>query len=279
MGRMMTCAAVMLLCASFTNAADKGLASVQLFQYPGNYPTSVQGISNNNILVGYYVGTGGESNGFMMSNGNFQTINNPDPNSLGTVLSGVNSSGIIVGSYATATGWNAFFYANGVFTPVGPTGCSFDTYAYGINDLGEMVGECDTATAIEGWIFNGTSYETAMVPGSFFTYVTGINNKGIATVIWGRSNQPIQSSLYDGTTFKKIDFPGAKSSYAEAINDATDVVYTLDASYSGAFKGDQFYKISVPGCASTVASGVNDGHVVVGGCYKSGVEYGFYVTY
>ena len=278
MRRITTCVLVMLLCAGFASAADRGGPSVQIFQYPGNYPTSLQGISNNNIVVGYYIGTGGASNGFMTSNGNFQTINNPDPNSLGTVLSGVNSSGTIVGSYATATGWNAFAYANGVFTPVGPTGCT-DTYAYGINDLGEMVGECDTATAIEGWIFNGTSYETVMVPGSFFTYVTGINDTGIATVIWGRSNQPIQSSLYDGTTFKKIDFPGAKNSYAEAINDATDVVYTLTADYSGAFEGDKYYKISITGCHSTLASGVNDGRVVVGTSYKKGVEYGFSVTY
>ena len=278
MRRITTCVGVALLCASFASAADKGGASVQLIQYPGNYPTALTGISNNNIAVGYYVGTGGGSNGFMMSNGNFQTINNPDPNSLGTVLSGVNSSGTVVGSYSTATGWNAFSYANGVFTPVGPTGCT-STYAYGINDLGEMVGECDTATAFQGWIFNGTSYETVSVPGSFFTYVTGINNKGIATVIWGRTNQPIQSSLYNGTIFRKLDFPGAKNSYAEAINDATDVVYTLSENYSGAFKGDQYYKISVPGCHTTLASGVNDGHVVVGTCYKSGVEYGFSVTY
>jgi hypothetical protein len=278
MRRITTCAVVMLLCASFASAAEKRGASVQIFQYPGNYPTSLQGISNNNIGVGYYVGTGGASNGFMMANGNFQTINNPDPNSLGTILYGVNSSGTIVGSYSTATGWNAFSYANGVFTPVGPTGCT-SNYAYGINDLGEIVGECDTATAIEGWIFNGTSYKTVVVPGSYFTYVSGINNKGIATVIWARSNQPIQSSLYNGTIFKKLDFPGVKNSYAEAINDATDVVYTLAENYSGAFKGDQFYKISVPSCGTTLASGVNNGHVVVGGCYKGGVEYGFSVTY
>jgi hypothetical protein len=278
MRRITTCVVVMLSCASFASAAGKGGASVHLFQYPGDYRTSLQGISNNNIGVGYYVGTGGESNGFMISNGNFQTINNPDPNSLGTVLSGVNSSGTIVGSYSTATGWNAFSYSNGVFTPVGPTGCT-STYAYGINDLGEMVGECDTATAFEGWIFNGTSYETVMVSGSYFTYVTGINNKGISTVIWGRTNQPIQSSLYNGTSFKKFDFPGAKNSYAEAINDATDVVYTLSADYSGAFKGDQYYKISITGCDSTLASGVNDSLVVVGTCYKKGVEYGFSLTY
>ena len=55
---------------------------------------------------------------------------------------GINASGQVVGFVGTSTATDAFLYSNGTMTDLGTLGGS-DSYAYGINDNGQIVGYTD----------------------------------------------------------------------------------------------------------------------------------------
>jgi uncharacterized membrane protein len=88
--------------------------------------------------VGTYASTA-VSNGFLWQNGTFTTINAPHA-SYGTVLLGVNNSGVIVGNRLTAEKELGFIYDNGVFKNIVYSGASY-TMAGGINNNGLISGQ------------------------------------------------------------------------------------------------------------------------------------------
>src|SRR5262249_245409 len=140
----------------------------------------------------------------------------------GTVPEDINSSGTVVGYYLDAVG-NAHAYSetNGVFTDIGPPG-STQTYAAGINDLGNTTGTfLDSDGIFKGWIFDGTSYQTVWL-GSY-TVVFDINEQHLATVIWQGQSGNYASSLYDGSNFTAINVPGAFETFARGISSAGNV--------------------------------------------------------
>jgi probable HAF family extracellular repeat protein len=271
---------VALMCASLASAASNPDGVFHFFQYPGNYDTSLQGVSNNNIGAGYYVDASNLAHGFIVRNGVFRQI---DYSNVSTYVYGVNSSGTAVGWYRTATGAQfAFSYSNGTYMQVGPAGC-INSAAFGINDLGEIAGACETETGLAGWIFDGTSYQTVMVPGSYLSQVTGINMSGLATVIWQYPNGDFQSSFYNGTSFTTIDVPGGGQTYAWGLNNAGDVAFDWNnevTNYGAVLVNGTYKTFEAPHCVSTIANGINDHHVIVGTCFKQrGGDFGFYATY
>jgi hypothetical protein len=133
------------------------------FTYSGGVLTSIDdpfatqgtgavGISNTGVVVGsYYDATG--AHGFVENGGVFTTIDDPlayngsgGLGSLtGTGLTGINSSGDIVGIYYDAGGVaHSFVDHGGVFedfdTPYPATG---EVFVTGINDVGQIVGNYD----------------------------------------------------------------------------------------------------------------------------------------
>jgi probable HAF family extracellular repeat protein len=181
--------------------------TLHFVQYPGSNTTYLLGVSNNEIGVGWYYGSDGIQYGFIVKNGKYLTVD--DPNGIATALNGINSSGTAVGYYYKGDGNpQAFSYANGVFTDIGPAGAT-GSAAFGINDLGEIVGEFVDVDGIpKGWIFNGTSYETVVVPSSIATSASDINMNGLVTVQWVTATGYLyNSAIYDGTTFTMIDVP------------------------------------------------------------------------
>jgi probable HAF family extracellular repeat protein len=140
---------------SFEKTTTKPTATFHFVQFPGSN-TYLFGVSNNDIGVGWYVGSDGQQHGFILENGKYITVN--DPNGIATALYGINSSRTAVGSYYKADGNpQAFSYANGVFTDIGPAGATISA-AFGINDLDNVVGEFVDVDGIpKGWILNGTS--------------------------------------------------------------------------------------------------------------------------
>src|SRR5262249_41157704 len=157
--------------------------------------------------------------------------------------------------------------------------------ALGINDLGEIVGQfVDVDGISKGWIFNNTSYETAVVPSSNNTAVWDININGMATVVWVNATGLTQSDLYDGATFTSIDVPGAANTYAYGIDSAGDVVFGWEKTRSSdvrsaALVSGKYTKFDVPGCTQSSATKTNDHHTIVGFCQSATTTQGFYVTY
>jgi probable HAF family extracellular repeat protein len=92
------------------------------------------------------------------------------------------------------------------------------TWAYGINDAGQVVGSFNPngGGATQGFIYSNGSYSTLHVPGSLDTEAYGINNAG---QVVGHYNSQ-QSFLYSGGTHTDISDPSATDgTYAFGIND------------------------------------------------------------
>lgn len=110
------------------------------------------GINGLNQIVGYFFPSQVElfahtvqagDQGFLWDSGKFTVINYPGE--AGTQLSGINSSGEIVGTYVTSDSYpnyttHAFKYVNGVFTRLFPNSDSVNDIAWGINDAGIIIG-------------------------------------------------------------------------------------------------------------------------------------------
>jgi len=105
--------------------------------YPGAQVTYALGINDSGAVVGSYASS--VNNGFLWQNGTFTTINHPH-GKYGTVLNGVNNSGVIVGNRLNGDRDFAFIYENGVFKYIVYPGGDF-TLAGGINNNGVISGQ------------------------------------------------------------------------------------------------------------------------------------------
>src|SRR6476619_813377 len=70
-----------------------------------------------------------------------------------------------------------FLDVNGTFSTINVPGARL-TWAYGINDSGQIVGRFDDNIGGHGFLYAGGTFSTINVPGSVFTVATGINNAG-----------------------------------------------------------------------------------------------------
>ncbi len=106
----------------------------------GTVGTAVFGVSNNGqYLAGDYYGAG-TADGFVYHSGTYTTV---DPaGAFQTVARGVNNSGQVAGYYIGGGHLHSFLYDGGSFTQLDdPLATTNDgTQAYGINDLGQIVG-------------------------------------------------------------------------------------------------------------------------------------------
>jgi uncharacterized membrane protein len=194
------------------------------------------------------------------------------PNASNTFCNNISPDGeiVIVGSYfktspITQTG---FRYQNGTFTDIpGPRGLT-PSAASGINDNGDIVGGYVDGNVMHGFLLKGTTYTILDVPGAHgYTTASGINNHGKIVLYWADSSGVLESSVYDGKTYKTINVPGAADSQASDINNRGDVVYEWDL--RGIFHGallhrGKYYKFNFPQSVTTSGLGINDCHEIVG---------------
>jgi hypothetical protein len=131
----------------------------------GASSTFAVGINDAGTIVGSEV-TGTGTYGFVDNGGTYTTLN--DPNSVGggsngtgaeTSASGINSSGVIVGTYQDASSnANGFFFSGGSYTTFDePNEASGSRYSQGtslsgINDSGEIAGTYSTSSTSYGFI-------------------------------------------------------------------------------------------------------------------------------
>jgi len=109
--------------------------------FPGALNTSANGISNLGVIVGEYDFDGINLHGFILQNGTYLTVDDPDKNNaFGTILLGINSAGVVVGEFEDSQAFfHGFIYENGVFENVIYPG-SRNTFVKGINDAGIIAG-------------------------------------------------------------------------------------------------------------------------------------------
>ena len=122
------------------------------------------------------------------------------------------------------------------------------------------------------------------MPAALATVATGINNKGHIVLYWLNAFDAVESSLYNGKTYKTIDVPGASNTYAEGLDNAGDVSYQwFDTDlhpHAALLHAGKYYKFDHPKSMGTYGMGMNDLNVVVG-FYTPDNNYqgGFTATY
>jgi probable HAF family extracellular repeat protein len=118
-----------------------------------------------------------------------------------------------------------------VFTTIDVPG-AFGTFAEGINDAGEIVGEFSYPPDVtgQGFLDDAGTFSIIDVPGGLFTAAQGINNKG-EIVGYYSSASGTEGFIDDGGVFTSLEVPGAADTFATGINDNGQVVgYFINSS-------------------------------------------------
>jgi len=156
------------------------------FLVPGSSTTTAHGINTTGQIVGYFNDAG--AHGFLESGGVFTTFVVPGENFGNTAARGINDPGQIVGTFNDLTlaplPWpvgntpRGFLFSGGVFTTIDVPGAS-ESFAYGINAAGQIVGTFVDATGAHGFLRNtGGVFTTIDVPGATHSEAWGINATG-----------------------------------------------------------------------------------------------------
>ncbi len=125
-------------------------------------------INRSGEVVGDYSASDG-AHGFIYSGGGgYTTIDDPnaldtsghDLSSLGTVVTGINAAGDVVGTYYDGSNSaHGFIYSAGGYTDINDPLAVNGTYATGINDAGEVVGYYrDSQFTAHGFVYSGGSH-------------------------------------------------------------------------------------------------------------------------
>lgn len=279
----------------FTDAPADPMASVG---------GQANGISNYGLVVGAYSDSIGTVHGYALYHGMFFTVDNPNAsiaefnvNYNGTWASGINNSGQIVGYYYDIDGFtHGFLLENGVYTEIddpnaAPTGqwtYQNGTYAYDINNLGQIVGYYYDADAnAHGFLLDHGVYTELDFPGAISTQACGINDSGEIVGDFANAGEIIQPFVLEGGEYTAPG-PVANSSFSIAlgINNKGQIVGiyldfgTGEQLANGYLLEDGiYYDIDVPGAASTSLTGINDSGDIVGYFQDSAGDHGFRTHY
>jgi uncharacterized membrane protein len=264
---------LLVLCTVVPAYAQFTLSSID---FPGGTLTTARGIDNHGVIVGSYRITP-PRHALLITGGNFIPL---EPGSvLATHFSEAfrsNDRGDVVGYYSDDNGFaHGFLLSGGVLTTLDFPGAG-QTFAFGINESGAIVGEWDVLDALgnvlayHGWIFKDGTFSQIDVPGAVDTAVTGINPAGDMVGIW---DSDVASPFGHGFVLSKnefvsFDFPGATVTQANDINASGHIVGTyLDAAgaqHGFLAVGATFTTIDFPGAALSAAWGINSAGQIVG---------------
>jgi probable HAF family extracellular repeat protein len=264
-------AALLLSLPSAARAIDYSFSSLD---FPaGGHASTVDNatprINDRGQIVGGYVDVQGEkTHGFLFDNGSFTTIDLPGTDGLGTIVSGINNRGQIIGQSFGGAFWRTFLYCRGEFTTIDP----FPGATRWINDKGQIVGDRQLE-GLGGFIYDGGEVTTIDLSSDEGT-VRAINDRG--QIVGGTP----QGFVYDDGEFTPIRFPDARFTLATGINDRGQIVgwYEKDGPARGfLYERGNFSTIEFPGAGGTYPTGINNGGQIVG-AYFFGNDWRFFVA-
>ncbi len=150
--------------------------------YPGAIDTYARGINKWGSIVGVYLDSSNNFQGFELKNGKYTKIHYPG--SLWTNAGSINDNGVIVGSYTNqSTGYShGFILKNGVYQTLdNPKGVGGGTYLDDINSSGAIVGDYFPNENPQGFIYINGVFKDIKAPGGYATTTSGTNEYGYVT--------------------------------------------------------------------------------------------------
>jgi probable HAF family extracellular repeat protein len=195
--------------------------------------TIINGINASGQLAGTFI-VGGTVHAFFQNKGYFTTI---DPlGSIRTQGGFINAQGQVVGTYRDANSTrHGFIWRNSTFTIFNVPGDDpvLGTVAFGINDIGEVVGDYVKKNDQHRYGFLRSrkgDFTTFDVPGAGLTIGEGINNAGTIVGVYVAATDGTLHGFVsnNGVVFTTVDFPpdssGAQNTAIYSINAKGEIV-------------------------------------------------------
>lgn len=204
---------------------------------------------------------------FTVAGGAYQILN--VPNSTASIATGINTSGLIVGTYTDLAGSTHGFATSdsSTFNNVDFPGAN-NTQAIDVNDAGAIVGDyIDAANVEHGFVSSGGTFTAIDFPGATSTAAAGVNANG--DIVGGYTDTTgSHGFLRSGGVFTPINFPLASSTTAFGINDNGDIAgfYTDTAGKSHGFvyADNNFSTVDVAGASATQLTRIKNWAQVTG---------------
>jgi len=247
--------------------------------FPGATLTTARGINNHGDIVGAYRITP-PRHALLIRQGQFIPL---APTSiLGTNASeafSINDRGDVVGDLVGDDGFtHGFLLSGGVVTTLDFPGAT-DTFAFGINESGRVVGYWDLLDANgnllenHGFIWNKGVFTEVNFSGSVDSILVGINARGDLVGEW---DSGVSSPIGHGFVCPKqrqcfsfdVPVPGATVTQPDDINARGQIaggyVDGVGVLHGFLVVGANFTSLDFPGATATIAWGINSAGQIVG---------------
>ncbi|MEV5574852.1 hypothetical protein AB0L06_32860 [Spirillospora sp. NPDC052269] len=246
---------------------------------PGATGTMPMGINDHGQIAGTYDDTSGRSHAFVLLNGRYTTLDHPnatgdatDYGLSGTVASGINDHGEIVGSYVGTGGIvHGFRLANGKFMPIDVPGAQ-ETWPFGINNQGRITVQTVRPDGSQPqYLLANAALIPIAYPGANHSIVHRINDHDVIVGLYVVTPDatPQHGFIQSHGEFTRFDIPGAAYTGVNAASDNGDLTgyYVPENSTDGhAFISTRGKTTSfdAPNAAGTTAFDINDQGQIVG---------------
>jgi len=157
-------------------------------------------------------------------------------------------------------------------------GCDSGTVPHGVNDVGDIVGQCvDAGGNTHGFLLAGGTTTILDFPGADFTDAYKITNEGDIVGFYTDAGYLRTPS----GNFRSIQVPGGINVGARGVNECLSIVGEFDSvsdgiTYGFVLEDGRYQTIAFPGAAATVASDINNRGTIIGDYFDvDGNDHGF----
>ena len=255
-------------------ASSPKIRLVASYDFPGSNISYTQGgaIASNGIIAGIFASNTGEIAGYeRRTDGQFS----PSilfPGSIVTSAYGVNSAGVVSGTFFSDAD-HGFFFNRGTYTQYDVPG-AIHTNVTGLNDAGDFCGYYFTDAAVITPFANiGGTLTPFSIPGIDVIYARAINNLGqVAGGYVDPADPQVEHGFLrnpDGTLLYPLDYPASLTSSVFGLNDMGALVGTYRDSnlvfHAFLFQlPDRFLSYDYPGGDYSTFRGINNSGFISG---------------
>jgi chitinase len=210
------------------------------------------------------------------SNYTYTIFDFPGAGTTGTVATGINDAGDIVGYYYDSNVYtHGFLWANGAMNIVDYPQTQVHTSLYGINNCGAIVGQIfnnNGSTTLQSFVLAAKKFTVINYPGSVATLAYGINDYGTVSGTY-QVGIDDYGFVWSQGRFTAITGLMQHTAWVLGLNDLGDRVgyyfeglgsQRQNVGFAYIKKSNELLTLSFPGAINTTATGINNLGQIVG---------------